>query len=119
MVPDENRTFTTLEIADACGIAVQSVRNFANTYHYESLAVRSSNTGRCAIWDFNFYKAIKEVYERKAKEKEKRLKAKKEPEEENKTLEELKRLHPLVTDERCFKLSWFPETIPNNLADFV
>ena len=26
--------------------------------------------------------------------------------------EEMKREHPLVTDKRCFTLSWFPETIP-------
>ncbi len=28
-------------------------------------------------------------------------------------LEKLKREHPLVTDERCFIFSWFPETIPS------
>lgn len=33
--------------------------------------------------------------------------------EEN--LEELKKEHPLVTDERCFTLGWFPETIPSIL----
>lgn len=28
-------------------------------------------------------------------------------------LEELKREHPLVTNEKCFTLSWFPETVPS------
>ena len=28
-------------------------------------------------------------------------------------LEELKKEHPLVTDEKCFTLSWFPKTIPS------
>lgn len=32
-------------------------------------------------------------------------------------LEELKKEHPLVTDEKCFTLSWFPETIPSVLQD--
>lgn len=32
-------------------------------------------------------------------------------------LEELKKEHPLVTDEKCFALSWFPETIPSVLQD--
>lgn len=32
-------------------------------------------------------------------------------------LERLKRGHPLVTDERCFKLSWWPETIPSIFQD--
>lgn len=32
-------------------------------------------------------------------------------------LEKLKREHPLVTDERCFILSWFPETIPSGFSE--
>ena len=32
-------------------------------------------------------------------------------------LEELKKEHPLVTNEKCFTLSWFPETIPSVLKD--
>lgn len=35
--------------------------------------------------------------------------------EEN--LEELKKEHPLITDKRCFTLSWFPETIPSILQE--
>ena len=32
-------------------------------------------------------------------------------------LEDLKREHPLVTDERCFTLSWFPNTEPKNFEE--
>lgn len=32
-------------------------------------------------------------------------------------LEELKKDHPLVTDEKCFTLSWFPKTVPSVLED--
>ena len=32
-------------------------------------------------------------------------------------LEELKKEHPLVTNEKCFTLSWFPETIPSVLSE--
>lgn len=32
-------------------------------------------------------------------------------------LARLKREHPLVTDERCFILSWFPETIPSGFSE--
>ncbi len=32
-------------------------------------------------------------------------------------LEQLKREHPLVTNEKCFTLSWFPETIPSVLQE--
>ena len=49
------------------------------------------------------------------------LRSEKEEEVTEKTreekLEDLKREHPLVTDERCFTLSWFPETIPSVLEE--
>ena len=32
-------------------------------------------------------------------------------------LEELKKEHPLVTDEKCLTLSWFPKTVPSVLED--
>ena len=32
-------------------------------------------------------------------------------------LEKLKSEHPLVTDERCFHLSWFPDTEPKNFEE--
>ena len=32
-------------------------------------------------------------------------------------LEELKKEHPLVTNEKCFTLSWFPETVPSVLEE--
>lgn len=32
-------------------------------------------------------------------------------------LEELKKEHPLVTNVKCFTLSWFPETIPSVLKE--
>lgn len=32
-------------------------------------------------------------------------------------LEKLKSEHPLVTDERCFRLSWFPDTKPKNFEE--
>lgn len=32
-------------------------------------------------------------------------------------LEELKKEHPLVTNEKCFTLSWFPKTIPSVLKE--
>ena len=37
----------------------------------------------------------------------------KESENEQCELEEMKRLHPLVTDERFFRTSYFPDITPN------
>ena len=49
------------------------------------------------------------------------LRSKKEEKVAEKTkeekLEKLKKEHPLVTDERCFTLSWFPEIIPSVLNE--
>ena len=49
------------------------------------------------------------------------LRSKKEKDVAEKTkeekLEKLKKEHPLVTDERCFTLSWFPEIIPSVLSE--
>lgn len=28
-------------------------------------------------------------------------------------LEDLKKEHPMVTNEKCFTLSWFPKTVPS------
>lgn len=41
---------------------------------------------------------------RKRAEKEKIIAAK---------IKELKKQYPLVTDERCFKLNWWPDTVPS------
>lgn len=52
----------------------------------------------------------KELQEEKQKEaEEKRLEAEKKPIAEDK-LAALRAAHPLVKDDRCFKLSWWPDT---------
>ena len=37
---------------------------------------------------------------------------KEKPREECRSLEELRRLHPLVTDDRCFDINWWPDPRP-------
>lgn len=37
--------------------------------------------------------------------------------EETDTIELLKKEHPLVTDEKCFKRNWWPEVIPSILDE--
>lgn len=49
-------------------------------------------------------KAIKKSVERAEKE-------------QKKALEQLKKEHPLVTDYRCFKLSWFPQNVLHTYDD--
>jgi uncharacterized linocin/CFP29 family protein len=49
------------------------------------------------------------------------LRSEKEEEVAEKTREEklgeLRKEHPLVTNEKCFTLSWFPETVPSVLEE--
>lgn len=123
LVPEENRVFTTTEIRQAVGCSKTLVMAFAKRKGFKPLNDNYKN-GVMAQWDYNFYKSFcnyfKALREKQQKQAEKRKKiTENEPPEENKSIEELKRLHPLVTDERCFKLNWWPEVIPNNLIDFV
>lgn len=111
-VPDENRVFTTGEIAAACGVCNQTARNVLIRLGFDSTTKNVTN-GRKAFWTYDAYKAAKDFIENHV---EKRLENKKKKiadvESDSKTLEQLKREHPLVTDERCFNLNWWPDTVP-------
>lgn len=115
-VPDKNRLFTTQEIAIACSCTLPTVRGFARKYGYEPEQVQSCDEGKKAVWNFDFYKAFSDYH----KMTQSRKKAeKKETAAEPKDLEELKKLHLNVTDTRCFNLNWWPETTPDNLAEYM
>lgn len=40
-----------------------------------------------------------------------------EVEEKASAIEELRKLHPLVTDDRCFLRNWWPDTVPKCFED--
>ena len=119
LLPEVNRTFTTQEIAIACNCTLPTVRGFADKYGYEPLQVLKCDEGKKAIWDYVFYKAFKDYMQLSiAKRKEMNKKAK-ETTPEPTNLEELKKLHPHVTDIRCFNLNFWPDTIPENLKEYT
>lgn len=111
-VPDENRVFSTYDIAAVCGVCNQTVRNVAIKLGFES-TTKSVINGRKAFWSYDTYKAVKDFIENHIQKKAEFEKKKQELDEQReKSLEELKREHPLVTDERCFNLNWWPDTVP-------
>lgn len=82
-----------------------------NKYETETLKHGENNQPQlmirsCDLMDFvtdirEYRKSVEEKAEKKAVKEKAKKKAKL-------SLEELKKLHPLVTDERCFEESWFP-----------
>lgn len=113
--PDKNRTFTTKEIAQAFGTSIQTVRNFAHYRGLQPVVVKKQDSGKVSVWNYDFYKMFSAFW----KSRLLRIHAKeiKEKEQVTNNLEELKKQHPLVVDFRCFKLSWWPEVIPECFLD--
>ena len=103
LVPDKNRIFTTVEIADALNT------NRPTIYHIASLKGIECTIGakRVKYWTYSDFKQIKEYLELHKKQPKKQVQ--KAPEL---PLEELQKLHPLVKNTRWFKLSDFPDIIP-------
>ena len=112
------RTFTTSELRDATGYSAPSISRLALQSGFGTVV--PAKTGTDSVWPLEFYMWLKKhkaridlEHQRIAKRKAKLV------EEENKNIAEMKREHPLVTDERCFKLNYWPETVPNCLEDFI
>lgn len=112
------RYFTTYEIAKETGMTEKAVRNILYRRQISPVIV-SNHNGRKALWGYTAYKIVMEraeVY----KKRENRLKQVKAilQKEEVLSLEELRKLHPLVKDDRFFKTSYFPDIIPKCFEDF-
>lgn len=101
-----DRLFKTKEVADICGVTVGMVH-----YAVEKLGIiYTTNKYGYAQFSFNQMRLIREYYKKSDLSNFK-------PKGEPMTLEQLKELHPLVKDERFFKLSYFPEVTPNCFAE--
>lgn len=102
LVPDENRIFTTVEIADALNT------NRPTIYHIAELKGIECTIGakRVKYWTYSDFKQIKEFLDQHKKPEKKTVKAPELP------IEELMKLHPLVKNTRWFKLSDFPDIVP-------
>lgn len=115
---ENEKTYTTTEVMEICGLTRASVLKRARPFgftKYCRYVLKRTSWGNY-IKEFTFtesqVKAMGCDHDlRKEKEEEVAEKTKEEK------LEELKKEHPLVTNEKCFTLSWFPETIPSVLKE--
>lgn len=111
---ETEKIYTTTDLMDITGLSRAAVLKRARTYGYtkHSKYVLKRTSWGNYIKEYSFTESqvkamgcdhdlraekVETVVEKSNKEK----------------LEQLKREHPLVTDERCFTLSWFPETVPS------
>ena len=113
---EKKKMYTTTEVMEMCGMTragvLRRARPFGFTKGCKYLLKRTSwgnYIKECLFTESQVKQMGFDHCLRSKKEKEVVEKTK----EEN--LEKLKKEHPLVTDERCFTLSWFPEIIPSVL----
>lgn len=115
---EDEKMYTTTELVEITGMTragvLKRARPFGFTKGCKYLLKRTS-WGNC-IKEFSFTES-----QVKAMGFDHYLNSEKEEEVAKKTreekLEDLKKEYPLVTDERCFTLSWFPEIIPSVLNE--
>lgn len=115
---EEERIYTTTELVKITGLSRAGVLRRARTFGYTKYCkyvLKRTNCGNY-IKEYSFTESqVKTMgcdhYHRSEKVEEVIEKT------DEDRLARLKREHPLVTDERCFILSWFPETIPAGFSE--
>ena len=115
---EKEKTYTTTDLMEITGLTRAGVLRRARPFgftKYCKYVLKRTSWGNY-IKEFSFTESqVKAMgcdhYLRSEKEEEAAEKTVKEK------LEELKKEHPLVTDEKCFTLSWFPKTVPSVLED--
>ncbi len=103
-----NRTFTIADLEHALGVTSSSI---LHEIHKNNLpfTVEKRGHGKKFIVPYETYMEIKKHYDKML---EKKAGKKKIEVQKSLTVEEMRKLHPLVVDDRFFKESYFPETVP-------
>lgn len=110
---EKEKTYTTTEVMEMCGMTRAAVLSRARLFGFTKCCkyvLKKASWGnyikeftftesqvRAMGCDHDFRSEKVEAVEKTAEEK----------------LGELKKEHPLVTNEKCFTLSWFPKTVPS------
>lgn len=110
---EKEKTYTTTDLMEITGLTRAAVLRRARPFgftKYCKYVFKRTSLGNY-IKEFSFTESqVKQMgcdhYLHREKEEEAAEKTREEK------FEEMKREHTLVTDKRCFTLSWFPETIP-------
>lgn len=103
--PEVQRVYTTTEIAMYLNVSEYAIRNIANYYKIDKVISPTKNS-RAAFYSYEAVRLIKaHIDAKKNKEKQKQIKV----QVSELSLEELRKLHPLVKDDRFFNTSFFPD----------
>lgn len=109
--------WTSAQLMQMLGITQQDINNYRYRLGLE-IEYKTTEKGKVALYNFEQYCKIKDYREKLLEHKklleQKKMQQKPQDIERQKTLEELRREHPLVTDDRCFNLNWWPEVTPIN-----
>lgn len=106
-IPNESKMFTVSDIQRICGASPSIIRGIAERAGVESF-VKKDGRGT-VVFDFRSMKQIVAIYKNYSRVDE--IIAKNQSKVE-KTIEQLRAEHPLVKDDRFFKLSYFPDVTP-------
>lgn len=102
-VPEEQRLFTTSEVAKMAGITEAAVRSFVARFNIEVTISKTSNS-RAAFYTWKSAQQVVDL----AKHRRRPAEIKKEQMEKNADSSE----HPLVTDKRCLDFNYWPDVVP-------
>lgn len=112
---EEQRFFSTEDIAKFLNCTPSVIRNIASYYHISSEETLRNRSVRYAVYSYQAFKKIKEYREQRLKKAKKRMAEyyTERTEEEIAALED----HSLVTDRRCLDLNWWPDIVPSCFAE--
>lgn len=106
------------ELAHKLGCTEDDIINIKHEFHLKTRIKVECHECYQVFSDEDSDFVIKIFNERKAEKirKETIIKAEKEKQFQQ-SLKQLRKEHPLVTDDRCFRLSWWPEVLPSVLEE--
>lgn len=112
-----DKTFTFREIANSFKVSLGFLQNLIDRHPEEFEWSKSyTKTGkekrRFTYQDYLTVKDYVQAFNVKKAERKKRLEELCNSEQEKKSLEELRKEHPLVKDDRFFNVNYWPETTP-------
>lgn len=106
----ESDMFTTTDICKMTGATHSAIRSLAEKAGIETYVSKTRHG--IFLYDKSSVEQIIKLYRRQMT-----LQEIKKNRGEPKTIEQLRSEHPLVTDDRFFKLSYFPDTVPKCFVD--
>lgn len=109
----EKQAFTVSDIQKICGASPSIIRGIAERAGIESFV--STNNKHSIVFDFVSTKQIIAIYHNYSRVEE--IASRNRNKTEPKTIEQLRAEHPLVKDDRFFKLSFFPDVVPKCFSD--